>query len=718
MLDDRHVSFRTIRLAAAGLSILFASPGFGLLPGALVGDCDEDARVTVGEVVTCVSIALGRARLDTCPGADANDDGSVGVDELVGAVGDSLGNPNATRSPTPPSGTPTATPTTPGNPSGLSGSCSRPGKNGLIPCSGGTVVAAFRCEDPATCTSGPSGRTLVGSGAVDGSGSFSVDVAKGNENEVLVLEVDVGQTPYRALEFGSVGPGGASAPRGAAGTISIDPISEASVRILDDTTLPPDSSETVAGLSLFRLEELDRVAAEVRLANANTAFGGTSDGGAVEIARETADTPQFQIDVIRESLNTFIRTDRGCQETGQLPVYGSDDPVLVTYRVDDFFGGKPASQAAVRITFLSGVTLLEEDISTGETMEGELRIVGPFALDATLLLTAEADGVQVTSGCRMRYDGSLPVATPTATRTQTTMPTATPTATGSVGPIAGRHCSDTLASPLPIPDDDVDGASNSFVVSADATIEDLDVEVAIEHPFAGDLVVALAHDDTETNIVLVDRPGEQTCSGSDVACVFDDDAARLAALTCSVHVPALGGGLVPDGLLGAFQGESLAGTWRLSISDEAPQDVGRLVSWCLRANSTAPVVTSIACNDEADCFVAPGEAFALAFSFRDRDGDASAFRITARDSSGTSYEVDAGAITPARGEGTLGREFPDGFACAPEPCEDVEFFVVVSDEAGQTSPFASVSVAFTPSSRSHARKPAPVLLSESTADPK
>ena len=106
------------------------------------------------------------------------------------------------------------------------------------------------------------------------------------------------------------------------------------------------------------------------------------------------------------------------------------------------------------------------------------------------------------------------------------------------------------------------------------------------------------------------------------------------------------------------------------------------------------MVTSISCNGNEECFVEPGEAFAIDFSFRDRDANASAFRITARDGAGNSYDIDEGAIAPARGEGMLTKEFADGFSCNVEPCDTVEFFVVVTDQDGQESPFASVLVAF------------------------
>jgi len=72
------------------------------------GDCDNDGRVTVAELVRGVSIALGHAALDTCLTFDGNADGAITVEELVGAVNNALHGCVApsTRTPSPP-----ATPT-------------------------------------------------------------------------------------------------------------------------------------------------------------------------------------------------------------------------------------------------------------------------------------------------------------------------------------------------------------------------------------------------------------------------------------------------------------------------------------------------------------------------------------------------------------------------------------------------------------------------------
>jgi hypothetical protein len=58
--------------------------------GPCVGDCDEDGRVAVSELVTGVNIAVERVSAETCPGF-GSEGGGVGIDDLLAAVGNSLG---------------------------------------------------------------------------------------------------------------------------------------------------------------------------------------------------------------------------------------------------------------------------------------------------------------------------------------------------------------------------------------------------------------------------------------------------------------------------------------------------------------------------------------------------------------------------------------------------------------------------------------------------
>jgi YVTN family beta-propeller protein len=54
------------------------------------GDCDGSGQVEVGDLITGVGVALGRLPASSCEAADANRNGSIGVDELVAAVDLSL----------------------------------------------------------------------------------------------------------------------------------------------------------------------------------------------------------------------------------------------------------------------------------------------------------------------------------------------------------------------------------------------------------------------------------------------------------------------------------------------------------------------------------------------------------------------------------------------------------------------------------------------------
>ncbi len=54
------------------------------------GDCNGDGEVTVDEIVTGVSIALGTFELGVCPAFDGGGDGAVTVDELVRAIDTAL----------------------------------------------------------------------------------------------------------------------------------------------------------------------------------------------------------------------------------------------------------------------------------------------------------------------------------------------------------------------------------------------------------------------------------------------------------------------------------------------------------------------------------------------------------------------------------------------------------------------------------------------------
>jgi hypothetical protein len=77
-------------LIALQLLLLFFAPLRGALAAACPGDCDASQSVSINELITVVSIALGNSPLSACTAGDTNDDGSVGIDELIAAVNAAL----------------------------------------------------------------------------------------------------------------------------------------------------------------------------------------------------------------------------------------------------------------------------------------------------------------------------------------------------------------------------------------------------------------------------------------------------------------------------------------------------------------------------------------------------------------------------------------------------------------------------------------------------
>ncbi len=118
----------------------------------------------------------------------------------------------------------------------------------------------------------------------------------------------------------------------------------------------------------------------------------------------------------------------------------------------------------------------------------------------------------------------------------------------------------TLATPIAIPDNDPAGIHSTLHLSGDLSVERVEVDLAIDHPWIGDLLVTLTSP-AGTVTTLVDRPGlgRLTDYGS------SQDNVRF---TFGVA-----------GLLG----EAAAGDWTLSISDRDGNLTGSLVGWTLRA---------------------------------------------------------------------------------------------------------------------------------------
>ena len=167
-----------------------------------------------------------------------------------------------------------------------------------------------------------------------------------------------------------------------------------------------------------------------------------------------------------------------------------------------------------------------------------------------------------------------------------------------------------------IPDNDPNGFSTDIVIGANETISDVSITLfGAGHTWIGDLVVTVSNGSTSADLLFrpgqvggagsgdssnlgvpPDVPGGQIPAGADYT--FADGGADLWAA-----VAALGGTeFLPSGTYGAttvdgvpvslaalFGGQSTAGTWTLTISDNAGGDLGGIDGWGISFISTPAI---------------------------------------------------------------------------------------------------------------------------------
>ena len=168
----------------------------------------------------------------------------------------------------------------------------------------------------------------------------------------------------------------------------------------------------------------------------------------------------------------------------------------------------------------------------------------------------------------------------------------------------------TYAGPsVAIPDNNTTGTSVTLNVPSDGndTITDVNVGLLIQHTWQGDLVVSLTSPGGST-VSLLHRAGDSTSTGfgfsadnfgnpatgglfvldDEAAAAYDSAAPNGVGATADPGVANVTGSWIPFGQngagfagLSAFDGESKAGDWTLSISDRAGGDTGSLIGFQL-----------------------------------------------------------------------------------------------------------------------------------------
>jgi len=136
----------------------------------------------------------------------------------------------------------------------------------------------------------------------------------------------------------------------------------------------------------------------------------------------------------------------------------------------------------------------------------------------------------------------------------------------------------------PIPDASPAGIDfNGTAVSALNSITDVTLDLDINHPWNGDLIVTLTSPEG-TAVVLVDRPGRISgapgCNENGMQITLDDTSA-VPIEDCTGEngpYPAVVGSYFPNNPLSAFDGENPNGIWILNISDNLGGDTGDLIA--------------------------------------------------------------------------------------------------------------------------------------------
>lgn len=240
-----------------------------------------------------MEIALGSKPATRCSAVDANSDGTVTINELTSAVSSALSSPQCELVIL------------------VVGSCARPerGRRDLVPCDDGTPVRAYSCEARDNdCVKGGSRQVLAESDVYGGQGQWGLAIPSGGTPAGTLLECEaevdrgvlfrtlaspfpVGEQPIARATSAGLGDSVSQA-------IQISPVTEASVRLIEDN-----------GLENFSNDEIAAVLAAVDQATADISFADVSGPAeAASLATQVAARDPVVIMVIESAVPTATPT--------------------------------------------------------------------------------------------------------------------------------------------------------------------------------------------------------------------------------------------------------------------------------------------------------------------------------------------------------------------------------------------------------------------------
>lgn len=224
------------------------------------------------------------------------------------------------------------------------------------------------------------------------------------------------------------------------------------------------------------------------------------------------------------------------------------------------------------------------------------------------------------------------------------------------------------------------GLVRTIVVPSSGNITDLQVGFTVTHTWMGDIKAVLSKDGVTR--AIMDRPGVPAatsgCNGDNADIVFDDAATLVAETNCTNTVPGYipGEHYRPNETLAAFDNTDIAGTWTLTVTDNALQDSGSLISWCLLPVTTPIVNEAPESTPLDDATVEVGDAlnYDAGAAFSDPNNDDLAFSATGLPAWAT-IDPATGIITGTPAVGDIGdatvtvtatEDTPDAFTADEE----------------------------------------------------
>jgi len=158
---------------------------------------------------------------------------------------------------------------------------------------------------------------------------------------------------------------------------------------------------------------------------------------------------------------------------------------------------------------------------------------------------------------------------------------------------------------LALPDNTPAGVTTDINVASGGPLQTMELQLDISHTWVGDLIIRLEHVESATSIELMNRPvGANAtfgCNADNVNTTVADGAPLSLQTGCNDGAtneaypnPAYS----PNEPMSTFAGVPLAGTWRLSVSDNAGGDLGTINEWCLLPTGQSPLIFDDRFEDE------------------------------------------------------------------------------------------------------------------------